>query len=307
MLGARFAVTVSGTREQRVAAVARLQRGHVTRVQMRAVGLSDGMLDRLVRRGHLVRVHRGVFALAGLDPRAPLGAETAALLSVRDGALLGHRTAAALWGLVAAPNSPVHVVVEGGSAGRRRGVRIHRTVMLADSDRRLRQGLPLTSPARTLFDVAPQLSSRELELALDHGLVHRLLRPAELRARLGEAGDRRGRAAIRALLEAHGAPTITRSQAEEVFLALVRGAQLPAPLVNVHRHGYELDFLWEPQRLVVEIDGFTYHRTWHAFERDRRRDAALRAVGVATMRITWHQLQREPLAVIARLAAALAS
>lgn len=108
------------------------------------------------------------------------------------------------------------------------------------------------------------------------------------------------------MIERETGTTFTRSQAEELFLTLIRQAELPAPQVNVRRHGVEVDFLWEQQRVAVEIDGFTFHNTHAAFERDRQRDARLLAAGISTIRITWRQLHDEPLAVIARLAAALA-
>lgn len=110
-----------------------------------------------------------------------------------------------------------------------------------------------------------------------------------------------------AALVAHQAGSaLTRSEAEERFLDLIRRAQLPAPEVNTRVHGYEVDFLWRAQRLVVEIDGFRFHSTRRAFEGDRRKDATLKAAGLATMRVTWDQIEHELLAVTARLGQALA-
>jgi len=306
VLGARSVITVSGTREQRVAGIAAAQCGIVSRRQLRAAGIGSGVIDRLVRKGRLLRVHRGVFAVAGL-PSVPLAAETAALLSIRDGALLSHHSAAALWGMTSTAGGLVHVLVRGNSAGHRRGVRIHRTELLDASDARVRNGLPVTSPIRTLLDDAPSLEARELERAFDQAQVGGLFRLRELATRLQLGGDRRGLRLLRALAERETGTTVTRSQAEERFLELVRQAGLPAPHVNAHRYGYELDFFWEQQRFVVEIDGYAFHRSHGSFERDRRRDAKLRAVGVSATRVTWLQLVDEPLAVIARLAAGLAT
>lgn len=105
---------------------------------------------------------------------------------------------------------------------------------------------------------------------------------------------------LQALLERRGGPTLTRSEAEERFLALIRGATLPEPKVNARIHGYEVDFLW-PGRLVVEIDGFRFHSTRRAFEHDHRKDAVLRGAGLPVMRFTWSQLAHEPYAVVVQV------
>ena len=135
--------------------------------------------------------------------------------------------------------------------------------------------------------------------------VQRLLRPGELEAALGRAPHRKGTAAVKALLAAEHGPAFTRRELERRFLALIRGAQLPAPRVNARLHGFEVDFLWPEQRLVVETDGGQFHSHPRAFENDRRRDQILVAHGYRVIRVTWRQLGEEPLAVIARLTMAL--
>src|SRR5205807_10000736 len=100
-------------------------------------------------------------------------------------------------------------------------------------------------------------------------------------------------------------PAFTRSKAEQLFLSLIRQAQLPTPQVNARLLGYEVDFYWREQRLIVEIDGYEFHRDRRAFERDRARDAALTAAGYRVIRITWRALAERPLETIARLAQAL--
>jgi very-short-patch-repair endonuclease len=99
---------------------------------------------------------------------------------------------------------------------------------------------------------------------------------------------------------------MTRSEAERRLLELVRAARLPAPATNRRLHGHEVDFVWRPQRLVVEVDGYAFHSSRSAFERDRRRDADLIREGYRVIRLTWRQLTREPEAVVALLARALA-
>jgi very-short-patch-repair endonuclease len=200
----------------------------------------------------------------------------------------------------------VHVTVEGSSAGRRRGVVIHRTQVLDAKDVRIREGLPVTSSARALLEVAPSLSDRELELALDQGVVAGILGSADVAELLERTRGHWGWPRLAALVERQRGPTLTRSEAEERLLALVRKAGLPDPRLNVRLHGYEVDFHWPAQHLVVEVDGFRSHSTHRAFDDDRRKDATLEAAGVTPMRVTWRQIEGEPYAVVARLALALA-
>jgi len=91
------------------------------------------------------------------------------------------------------------------------------------------------------------------------------------------------------------------------MLDLIRAARLPAPLTNTKIGAYEVDFLWPAERLVVEVDGFAFHGPRAAFERDRRRDAELQALGYRVLRITWRRLVEEPEAVVALIAAALSA
>ena len=108
------------------------------------------------------------------------------------------------------------------------------------------------------------------------------------------------------MLAADAAPALTRSQAEERLLALLRAAELPPTAVNGRLGGHEVELLWAAQRLVVEVDGFAYHGGRAAFERHRLRDAELQAAGYRVVRVTWRQLVERPEALIARLAQALA-
>lgn len=191
-----------------------------------------------------------------------------------------------------------------------RGVVVHRSTILDARDVLIHDGLPVTAPARTLLDLAAELAPRELERMLDTALVQRCVTLRQVGDVIARAGRHRGCVALRELLLAHTHTTFTRSEAEERLLALVRAAGLPDPLVNVRRRGFELDFYWprDPGRdVAVEIDGYEFHGGRAAFERDRRRDAILRAAGIDVLRFTWRRLTEEPYAVVAELALALAS
>ena len=297
---------VSGSRAQRIEMIASAQAGLVSRRQLIAAGISRDAIARRVRAGNLLRVHSGVYAV-GYATDIPLGPETAALLACRDGAVLSHHSAAQVWGLrpPGAGNGLVHITVLGNAGAQIQGAKVHRTRLLDAQDVRIHQRLAVTSPARTLLDLAELVTPRELERALDEALVSRRVRRAQISELLTRARGRPGRPCLKALLARQTGPTRTRSEAEERFLAMIRSAQLPEPEINGRIHGYEVDFLWRAQRLVVEIDGFRFHSTRAAFERDRRKDARLQAAGLLTMRVTWIQMEDERYAVIARLAQTL--
>jgi very-short-patch-repair endonuclease len=169
------------------------------------------------------------------------------------------------------------------------------------------RGIPITAPARTILDLAAVVAPRELELALSEAETRRLTSRSELRALLARVGPRPGVAALRSLLDTEAGPSLTRSEAEERCLALIRTAELPAPEVNIRIGGHEVDFLWRSEQLVIEVDGFRFHSSRGAFERDRRRDAELAALGFRVLRVTWRQIVDRPEALVARIASVLRS
>ncbi|MFZ0043893.1 MAG: type IV toxin-antitoxin system AbiEi family antitoxin domain-containing protein [Solirubrobacteraceae bacterium] len=300
-------MSVSGTNLQRAAAIAQAQRGRVTRSQLLVAGVHRGAITRMIRAGLLVPAHRGVYTF-GLHTPTAFGAETAALLACREGAVLSHSSAAIVWEVWPADERPhryVHVTVAGAPVGRQAGILGHRSRRVTRKDVRWRRGLPVTSPARTLLDLGPLLSARELEHLFDEFLIKRVIRPGDLADILNRCGQHPGRRALNNLADAYNDTGFTRSKAERLFRELIREARLPEPQTNVRLHGYEVDAYWPQQRLAVEVDGYTFHRTRRAFENDRRKSAHLQAEGIANMRVTWLQLANESMATIAAVARAL--
>lgn len=280
--------------DRKVAVIAATQHGTIHYEQLLAAGLTPSMIRHRIRRGWLHRLHRGVYAVGHLA-LPPLGREAAALLACGPGAALAHRSAAALWALMEAPPGVVDVAVPPGRHPAHRGIAVHRPAALDDGDVRVVEGLRVTSPRRTVFDLPPALPTRELERVVAEVQARRLVSADEL------AG---GPPRVRDLVT--GGPTLTRSEAERRFLSLVRRAGLPVPEANVRVAGLEVDFLWRRERVVVEIDGYAFHGHRGAFERDRRRDRALRQAGFVPIRVTWRQLEGEPEAVVADVATNLA-
>lgn len=287
-----------------VAWLAARQRGLATVAQLRICGLTRDAVRHRVAVGRLHRVHRGVY-LVGHES-APEGArQVAAVLACGPSAALSHRSAGARWGICAEDREAVDVLSAARNSGSKPGIRFHRTGKLDAGELRVRDGVPLTAPARTLIDLAGLLPERQLERALDAAVSARLVRESALVAALTAAPRRPGTARLRSLLGEGQGAILTRSEAERRFLALLRAAELPTPLVNVRVGDYEVDALWREQRLAVEIDGYRFHAGRGAFERDRIRDADLATAGLSVRRFTWRRLLNHPEAVIATVARAL--
>jgi very-short-patch-repair endonuclease len=289
--------------EQRVVAVARRQHGCVSLSQLLDAGLSRRAVARRVERGWLVRRHRGVYLVGPLE--VPLSRAMAAVLAVGEGALLSHRSAAVVWELLPAAAGALDVTLPGREARHRAGIRVHEASDLAPEDATVHLNLPITSPARTLLDLAAILSPSDLARAIEQADRRGLTSPNKLTHYLTRRRSHRGAAALRAAVTST-TPQLTRSEAERTFLALMARAGLPTPAANTRVAGYEVDFLWPGRRLIVEIDGYAFHSSRAAFERDRIRDAELLARGYRVIRITWRRLVEEPEAVAATIATALA-
>jgi very-short-patch-repair endonuclease/predicted transcriptional regulator of viral defense system len=285
---------------RRLVGLAERQHGVVTRVQLLDLGLSDDGILRRVRAGWLHRVHRGVYAV-GRPTLTTHGRFLAAVLSCGPAAVLSHFAAAGLWRLLPERGLRIDVTVPRGGERRRRGAVIVHRAALPAADGTVRDGIPVTTPARTLIDLADVLPRRRLERAFDEAAFLRLELDG-LRVILG----RRGAAALRRVLEEHEAGTTrTRSELEEGVLSVCRRLGLRPPEINVRIEGHTVDFAWREERLIVEADSWQAHGTRAAFERDRRRDADLIAAGWRPLRVSYRRLERDPDWVAARIAAAL--
>ena len=279
-------------------ALARRQHGAITAAQLREVGIERRAISGRLERGWLRRVHHGVYVVGALE--TPLTRLAAALLATGLKAVLSHRTAATLWELVhPRAQDPVDVTLINAHRRARHGLRIHHAERL---DTRRRHGLRVTSPPRTLLDLAAT-APNELEDALNEAHVRRLVTNQEVRRLLQLPHP--GVKALREVVQE--SPGLTRSKAERRLRALIKTAGLPAPQTNVRVAGYEVDMYWPAQRLVVEYDGWDTHSSRPAFESDRLKDAALQLAGERVIRVTGRQLTRRPEELIARFATGLAA
>jgi very-short-patch-repair endonuclease len=268
-----------------IAALAARQCGVVTIAQLEAAGLGDNAVRHRVAHGRLTRIFRGVYQVGPIE--APYGREMAAVLTT-DG-MLSHGSAASVWGFRPPHDGEIHVTVNNRDQRPRPGLRIHRSHSLNAA---VHLGLTLTTPARTLHDLAPLIPQHDLDRAVEEAVIRGLTTPAELTTR----------PALRQATIAE--PRMTRSEAERRLLKLIAAARLERPVTNTRVAGWEVDAFWPRHRLVVEVDGYAYHGNRAAFERDRRKDAALVGAGYRVVRITWRQIADEPhrtVAVLARL------
>ncbi|MEO8091582.1 MAG: DUF559 domain-containing protein [bacterium] len=247
----------------------------------------------MVASGWLRQVHAGVYSIGG--PLSTEGRWMAAVLAAGEGAMLSHRSAGELRGYVEPIEGPIHVTARHGRRTHR-GVVLHRTRWPEHPDRR--HGMPVTTPDRTLLDLASTLTERELRRALEAADRLGELEPVRLSVYLAPLSGRRGLRRLRRLVAAYHSPTETRSELEREFLRLCRRAGIPAPATNVPLGEAVVDCIWPGARLVVELDGYAFHRSPGQFERDRRRDATLQLAGYRVLRFTSMRIRTEPESVV---------
>jgi very-short-patch-repair endonuclease len=263
-----------------IARMADRQHGVITHRQLLSAGLGRSAISKRARRGRLHRLHQGVYSV-GRTGVSLEGRWMAAVLASGSQAALSHGSAAVHWGLLLPLSGPVDVSVPTHSGRRKRaGIRLHRRAVLERSDVTRHEGIPVTTPARTVADLPGALPAR---------LARRARRQAEvLGLPLGATGTDR-----------------TRSDLERDFLHICRRSRLPMPEVNTRIGRWTIDFLWPDRRLIVETDSYLYHRGKVAFEDDRERDLALRNMGYDVVRLTERHVTIEADRVAALLVEAV--
>ena len=288
----------------RVAELAQTQHGVVAHRQLLALGLGADAVQHRVTVGRLHTVHIGVYAV-GHRLLSGHGRWMAAVLAAGSTAMLSHRAAAALWQLLSSAAPRLDVTVPGTSRRGPAGVTVHRTRRLHPEDRAECEGIPVTSAARTLLDLAGMVRRRELERAVEAAERLGIFDFRSVDRLVDRSAGRRGRRALRSVLLDYREPSFTRSELERRFVRLCRAAGLRAPATNLWIAGGEADVAWPDHRLVVELDGHAFHATRAAFERDRKRDAELQLAGYRVLRVTHRRLEREPEELVAAIQALL--
>ncbi|MBN8867829.1 MAG: DUF559 domain-containing protein [Solirubrobacterales bacterium] len=299
---------------ERVVSICGSQDGVISRFQLREAGFSDRGVDGRNRRGQLFRVYHGTYSTTKEIDRRALW--RAGVLASGQSAVLSHMSAAALWGFAKA-SGPTEVTRR-SSRGRHRSVmppsstpvlgraklaghsrlpilRIHVTRRIEDFEMTTRQGIPVTTVARTFVDIAGSVGKGQLKKLLHEASRNQLLDLDELWQVMRRARGKRGIGKIRQILEDWDPQTgLTRNALEKLMLDLCRSHRIPVPLANRTVAGYEVDFFWPEHGLIVETDGGRDHSAPYGLERDRERDSDLQLKGFLILRLTWSMLKREP-------------
>jgi predicted transcriptional regulator of viral defense system len=290
-----------------IAELADRQHGVVALIQLLELGLSERAVRARVAAGRLHRVYRAVYAV-GRSSLTARGRWMAAVLACGSGAVLSHRSAAALIGLRPSASSRTEVTVPRRASRARsvRGIVVCGRPKLSAADVGVNEGIPCTSFARTLLDLAERLDDDAVTKACTRAEQLRIYDQTAIDDALARNPGARGTARLKRVTTALDLSAAwTKEELEWRFLLLCRSYDLPPPLVNypidLPGQTYVADFLWPSHRLIAETDGYETHGTREAFEADRLRDQLLDTAGYRTLRFTWRQVRDEP----ARIAATL--
>ena len=277
------------TAEQEIARIAGQQHGIVTRAQLLAAGVSGASITRRIKIGLLIREHRGVFRVGHRAP-SHHARYMAAVLACGAGSLLAGRAAGHLIGLIKTSPSVPNVIALGERSVP--GITVQRARRSEGADAWSYQGIPVTTVPRTLVDLARDLTTEQLTLAVHEAAVRHKTTPSDVEAVLARRPAAKGAGTLRAIL--HGDVRVTLSKLERRFLGLLSAAGLPLPKTNIVVGALQGRCHWDVPRLTVELDGYRYHHTRHAWEQDRRRERLARARGDEFRRYTYGDVFEYP-------------
>ena len=265
------------------------QNGNITRLQLFEIGLNKHDIGYRVKVGRLFRVFRGVYSVG----RRPVTAQewaSAAVLACGAGAALSHGSAMALWGYWRHWEKPYEVTVIGDR--RTKGLRVHRSTTLRRHDMTKQLGIRVTTPARTIMDISQRQSDRAFKRTVNNALHSLWLTEDQLAEAVGRHPNLPAARRVAQLIGLPGTPT--RSGWEDDFPVFCERYGLPAPVMGVPLGGYIVDALFVAERVIVELDSWSFHKPKPAFETDRERDADTLAWGFVTVRVTEDRLQGRP-------------
>lgn len=294
-----------GARE--IGELAAKQHGVVARFQLLLLGFTRHTIASRIEGGYLHPLHRGVYAV-GHRKLSAEGRTMAAVLACGEEAVASHRTAAWLHGLLRDARPVTDVTVRGDASRGRKGIEPHRARHLHPEDVTVVDGIPCTSIARTLLDIAATETPRRLERAMEEAERRGTFDLAAVERACARCRGHRGLKPLGALIgRTHAPPPFTRSELERSFFERLREEGLPLPAVNTWVEGHEVDLYWPDRNLVVELDTRTYHAQRAAFEIDRARDAKLQVAGNAVLRVTGRRYEKETDAVLGQVRRLLAA
>jgi hypothetical protein len=264
----------------------------ITRAQLIGLGFSPEGIKHRVRKGRLHTVVRGVYAV-GRRQLTREGRWMAAVLACGPRAILSHRSAAALWGFGHEHPAYIDVSVRRTSEARIPGLRCHRRPSLPSQEITLRRNIPLTQPVRTFLDLATVTGPKTLERAINEADKLDVIDADSLRRALEDHPGQPGIRLLRHVLDEHTF-RLSDDELERLFRPLAAAAGLPTPLTKHMVDKFEVDFFWPDLGLVVETDGWRYHRIPSAQTRDALRFQTHVANGFTPLRFSHHQVKYEP-------------
>jgi very-short-patch-repair endonuclease len=288
------------TVEQKLARLASRSHGVVTRAQLRSAGLTEGEIRQRLQSGALLREYRGVYRVGHRAPSLE-ARYLAAVYACGDGALLSGHAAAHLLAIL--PGPPPRPEVTAPTERHIPGITTRRHRSMHPLDAQFWRGVPITSPARTIVDLAATLAAHELARAAHEAAIRHNTAPREIEAVLQRQPNRRGAKELKRVIS--GDEPVTRSALERRFLTLLRNAQLPLPITNRPAGTRYVDCRWPQHNLTVELDGYRYHSSRHAWEQDRRREREAFARGDDFRRYTYGDVFERPRPMLAELQAVL--
>jgi very-short-patch-repair endonuclease len=271
--------------------------------ELRAAGLSENAIRHRVAQGRLQRLWPGVYVV-GPDPVGPLSLAHGATEALGGAAYATNGWGCFVHDFAKPPPMPVEILVVSGTRHARDGIRIHRSRNLLARDVGHARGIAVVSPARAILGCAETSSLIQLEALIADAFAARKVTDHALDELAQRAGPTPAARKLR-LLRQEGVQ-LTRSEAERILRRLLNQAGLPQPETNYPIGRYFADFAWPHVKLVVEFDGFATHGHKQAFTPDRIRGGKITVRGWSVMHVTWDELIDEPLAVVARIAGALA-
>jgi Protein of unknown function (DUF559) len=268
----------------------------VSRGQLLRLGFHPRSIEHRLRTGRLHLVGRGVYAV-GRREVSREGRWMAALLICGPSVALSHRSAAALWGIgeearAAGGRGRIDITLRRAGQVRRPGIRAHTRPSLPASNFTERDRIPVTGPVRTLVDLATELTPNRLERAVNEADKRDIVDPDTLRIALDRHAGEPGVRLLRAVLDKHTF-RLSDDELELLFRPIAASAGLPVPLTKQWVNDFEVDFFWPALGLVVETDGWRYHRTPAAQTRAARRDQAHTASGLTPLRFSHWQIKHE--------------
>jgi hypothetical protein len=278
-----------------IAATAAQQNGNITWGQLMAHGLSRAGIHHRLRMGRLHRVYRSVYSV-GRPPVTPVERAAAAVLACGDGAGLSHGSAMTLWGFWKRWDLPLEVIIP--KDRRTPGIKIHRSRTLSRRDLTTQLGIRVTTPARTLLDIAPRLDDRALTRAVNNA-QHSYLKLGAMAELLDRCPTHLGTPRVTAVVLRPGGPT--RSGWEDDFPSFCKRFDLPEPLMGAKIGRDTVDALFVRERVIIELDGYRYHSDPATFRSDRARDRDHLADGYVTVRITWDRIHETAIHEAAQL------